>query len=448
MPPPLPGITEDFARFIAALAYDDLPRAVVERAKSALLDWAGAALVGSTSDSAWKLVGLLDELGGSPEATVVAQGRRYPALHAALANGAMAAVHEVDDAHHDCRIHPGLPVISAVLALAERQGTPGRRVIEAIVAGYEVTVRLAAALGVHHNDYWHSTGTAGAVGAAAASCKVLGLAAAPIAGALGLGATQAAGLIDGIEGRALAAKHFHGGKAAQNGILAALLASRDYLGSPTVIEGEWGFLRAFSRATLEERQAAVDGLGARWAILRNIFKPFACCLAAQPGVHAVLGLVTEHALGPDDIAAIDAAVHPSALYMTRNPDPRTPLQAKFSLPFCLAAAVVYRDLGVRVFDEPALGDARVRGLMARVRLEARDDLTRVQTRIDVRTRDDRTLRRIAERRSLSADEVEPKFRCLVDGLVKPHRADEIVEWIATLDARADLLPLGRLLGAQ
>lgn len=256
-----PEATRVLGRFVAGLRHDDLPVEVRERARLAILDWSGAALAGLDSDSARKLGGLVDELGGPAEATVVGRRARVPALHAALLNGVQAAVYEVDDVHLDCRVHPGLAVVSAAFALAEREGASGRRLIEAVVAGYEVLVRLTIALGVPHNDWWHSTGTAGAVGAAAAAARLLGLSSEQAAGALGLGATQGAGLIDGTEGKALAAKHFHGGKAAQNGIWAALLARRDYLGSRTALEGEWGFLRAFARGGEAERLALTGRLG-------------------------------------------------------------------------------------------------------------------------------------------------------------------------------------------
>lgn len=444
----LPPLTDRLAEFVEGLAFERIPGAVVHRAKTALLDFIGAAVIGSDSDSARKLRGLLEELGGAGEASVIGRSARAPAIWAPLANGAMAAVYEVDDVHEDCRIHPGLGVIPAALALAERERSPGTRLIEAIVAGYEVTVRLARAVGVEHNAYWHSTGTAGAVGAAAAACKVLGLPRRQIAGGLGLGATQAAGLIDGIEGRALAAKHFHGGKAAQNGVLAALLAARDYLGSETAIEGEWGFLRAFSRATADEQRAAGDGLGQDWKIMRNLFKPFACCLAAQPAVHAVLDLAAANGFDLAQVAAIDARVHPSAYYVVKNPDPATGLEAKFSLAFCVAAGLVYRDLGPATFSAAALADAGVRRLMHRVTLAQDPGLERVQTRVVIELASGRRLETVAVRRSLTEAEVEPKFRRLVDGLFTRDRADRVVRCVGALEAQPDVSALGSLISVD
>jgi 2-methylcitrate dehydratase PrpD len=442
-----PDATRVLGRFVASLRYDDLPQSVRERAKLAIFDWAGSALAGLDSDSARKVGGLVEELGGLPEATVIGRRARLPALHAALLNGVQAAVYEVDDVHLDCRVHPGLAVVSAAFALAEREGAHGRRLIEAVVAGYEVIVRLTIALGVPHNNWWHSTGTAGTVGAAAAAAKLLGLSAEQCAGALGLAASQGAGLIDGTEGKALAAKHFHGGKAAQNGIWAAMLARRDYLGSPTALEGEWGFLRAFAKGSDADRAALLDRLGEEWYILRTISKPFACCLSSHAGIHALLELVRTHDLKPDQVESVEAYTNPGSYYMIKNPDPRDELQAKFSLPFCLAAALVQRDVSHRAFDEKTLFDPTVRRMMARVSLETRQEIGRIQTLVRVRTRDGEVLEQMGERKSLDAQSVLEKFRALVKGVVSPARAEEINRAIAALDTQNDVRAVGALLAA-
>lgn len=443
-----PEATRVLGRFVASLRYDDLPDNVRERAKLAILDWAGSALAGLDSDSARKVGALVDELGGAPEATVVGRRARVPALHAALLNGVQAAVYEVDDVHLDCRVHPGLSVVSAAFALAEREGANGRRLIEAVVAGYEVIVRLTIALGVPHNNWWHSTGTAGTVGAAAAAAKLLGLSAEQSAGALGLGATQGAGLIDGTEGKALAAKHFHGGKAAQNGMWAALLARRDYLGSRTALEGEWGFLRAFAKGTDADRLALLDRLGEEWYILRTISKPYACCLSSHAGITALLDLVHEHDLKAEQVEAVEAYTNPGSYYMIKNPDPRDELQAKFSLPFCLATAVVNRDVSYRAFDEKTLFDPTVRGTMARVSLETRPEIGRIQTLIRVRTRDGKVLERMGLRKSLDAQSVLEKFRGLVKGVISAEQAERIPVTIAALDTQVDVREVGALLAAE
>jgi 2-methylcitrate dehydratase PrpD len=443
-----PEATRVLGKFVAGLRYEDLPLNVRERAKLAVLDWAGSALAGLDSDSARKVGALMEELGGAAESTVVGRSVRMPALHAALLNGVQAAIYEVDDVHLDCRVHPGLPVLSAAFALAERERASGKRLIEAVVAGYEAIVRLTIALGVPHNNWWHSTGTAGTVGATAAAAKLLGLSAEQAAGALGLGATQGAGLIDGTEGKALAAKHFHGGKAAQNGIWAALLARHDYLGSRTALEAEWGFLRAFAKGTDADRLALLDRLGEEWYILRTISKPYACCLSSHAGITALLDLVHEHDLKAEQVEAIEAYTNPGSYYMIRNPDPRDELQAKFSLPYCLATAIINRDVSYRAFDDKTLFDPAIRKTMARVSLETRPEIGRIQTLIRVRTRDGKVLERMGLRKSLDAQAVLEKYRTLVKGVISDELAERIQAAIAALDTEDDVRLVGALLGAE
>jgi len=308
-----------------------------------------------------------------------------------------------------------------------------------------VIVRLTIALGVPHNNWWHSTGTAGAVGATAAAAKILGLSAEEAAGAIGLGATQGAGLIDGTEGKALSAKHFHGGKAAQNGIWAALLARRGYFGSTTALEGEWGFLRAFAKGSDADRAVLLDRLGEEWYILRTISKPFACCLSSHAGIHALLELVREHDLKAEQVAAIEAHINPASYYMIKNPDPRDELQAKFSLPFCLGAAVVLRDVSYRAFDDKTIFDTTVRDVMQRVSLETSPQIGRIQTLVRVRTRDGRVLEHMGERKSLDAESVHRKFRDVVKGVISDERAENIQRAIAALDSQQDVRAIGALL---
>jgi 2-methylcitrate dehydratase PrpD len=265
---------------------------------------------------------------------------------------------------------------------------------------------------------------------------------------LGLGATQGAGLIDGTEGNALAAKHFHGGKAAQNGMWAALLARRDYLGSRTALEGEWGFLRAFAKGSDADRLALLDRLGEDWYILRTISKPFACCLSSHAGIHALLGLVRAHDLKPDQVHAVEAYTNPASYYMIKNPNPRDELQAKFSLPFCLAAAVVQRDVSYRAFDEKTLWDPTVRGVMQRVSLETRPEIGRIQTLVRVRTQNGQVLEHMGERKSLDAESVLVKFRDVVKDIITSERAERIQSAIAALDTQDDVRVVASLLAAE
>jgi len=255
-------------------------------------------------------------------------------------------------------------------------------------------------------------------------------------------------LIDGTEGKALGTKHFHGGKAAQNGIWAALLARQEYFGSRTALEAEWGFLRAFAKGTDADRLALLDRLGEEWYILRTISKPYACCLSSHAGITALLDLVREHDLTADQVQAVEAYTNPGSYYMIKNPDPRDELQAKFSLPYCLATAIINRDVSYRAFDDKTLFDPTIRSTMARVSLETRPEIGRIQTLIRVRTRDGKVLERMGLRKSLDAQAVLEKYRGLVKGVISEERAERIPSAIAALDTQDDVRAVGALLAAE
>ena len=235
-----PASTQALARRVAALAFDDLPRHVVEHAKACLLDWIGSAVCGSASPTAAITLRAVRRISGQGAATLVGRTPGASAFAAALYNGAVAAVDEIDDVHQDASLHPGIVVVPAALAAAEECHASGRRLLTALVAGYDVATRVARAAGLSHYAHWHTTGTCGTFGAAAAAGSVLGLGPSAMTMALGLAGTQAAGLWESLNGEATMAKHLHGGKAASSGVLAAFLARDGFRGSPSILEGRQG----------------------------------------------------------------------------------------------------------------------------------------------------------------------------------------------------------------
>ena len=243
-----PAATRLLARRAAALAFADLSRPVVEHAKACLLDWIGSAVCGSTSPTAAITHRAVRRISGQGPATLVGRSPGASAFAAALYNGAVSGVDEIDDVHQDASLHPGIVVVPAALAMAEEHGASGRHLLTALVAGYDVVVRVARAAGVSHYAHWHTTGTCGTFGAAAAAGSILGLDPAAMTMALGLAGTQAAGLWESLNGEATMAKHLHGGKAASSGLLAALLARDGFRGSSSILEGDKGFLAAASTA--------------------------------------------------------------------------------------------------------------------------------------------------------------------------------------------------------
>src|SRR5581483_9441487 len=290
-------MTEPLARRladeVAALRTASLDSVVIARANDFLRDYIGVTLGGAGEDSSAAIRTGLATLGTTGAATVLGTTDRLAPPHAALANGAAAHALEMDDTHQGGSIHLGTTMFPAALAAAELVPATGDRVLRAVVAGYEVAARLAMALGpaAHYGRGFHPTGTCGAFGAAVAAGVVLGLDRAGLAAALGIAGSQTAGSMEFLADGAWT-KRLHPGWAASAGLHAAALAAAGFRGPATIVEGRFGFLRAYSDAATA--LAAQDG----FELLRTSVKPHACCRYMQGPIDATLALARAHAVDP------------------------------------------------------------------------------------------------------------------------------------------------------
>ena len=360
------NVTRNLAAFLARFRYQDLPEAAVHEARRSVLDWLGCALAGSRHPTLGKLLPVLQALSGKPQATVFAHDLKLGLMEAALANGQMGHVLDYDDTHMGgVVLHASSPILAALLALAERGGFDGRALICAIVAGFEGGVRVGQSAPGHHDGGWHLTGTLGSIAAGAACARLLGLDAQQMTYALGIAATQAAGM---QQHRGTMCKSFHAGKAASNGLLAALLAQQGFDSSDEVVEGKRGFARIYSKVATPE--VVLDQLGTRWEITRNGHKPYACGVVLHPILDAMVALGETCALKPDEIAKVEVRAHEMAVRITGLGDPKTGLQSKFSIYHAAAVAYLDRGAGIAQFS-----DARA----------AAPDVTALRSKIEVTT---------------------------------------------------------------
>jgi 2-methylcitrate dehydratase PrpD len=354
------------ADFIKDICLENLPPAAVRAAKLAFLDWLGSVAAGGQREPSQKVLAVLRNQGGTPQATLLATGEKTSCLNAAMGNGLASHIVELDDVHRAAIIHAGAAVIPAALAAAEMTGAGGHQLLEAIVAGYEVAIRIGEAVTPSHYYFWHTTGTCGTFGAAAAAGKLLGLSREEMVWALGTAGTQAAGLWEFLLDGSMS-KHLHPGKAAQNGVLAALLAREGFTGAASIIEGERGFCRATAPAY--DLAKISEGLGSSpYKIEENSFKIHASCRHTHPSVDVVLQLAARHSTGPSDVADLTIRTYGTALSITANHQPDTVYAAKFSLPFCVALALVHGSCGLTDFTPEALADPDIRKLMSVVSL--------------------------------------------------------------------------------
>lgn len=345
---------------------------VIHHAKRAVIDWYAAFLPGSRVAPAVLLEQALAEELDRGRARL-ASGRRATLHAAALINGAASHSVEFDDIYRDAGYHPGSPVISAALAAAQTQGAGGDAFLRGVIVGYETSTRIGEAVMPSHYKFWHITGTVGCLGAAAAVATVLGCTREQFMNALGNAGTFAAGLQQAFRSQAMA-KPMHSAHAAEAGALAAMAAAKGVTGVHDILEGEVGFGAAMS--VKPDWSKATRGLGTDYHIVHVTFKNHGCCGHTFAPIDAVLHLVHEHRLTPGDIRKIRIATYKAGLDIVDNAKPEGAYQAKFSVQYTVAHAVVHGSVRLNAFLPERLGDANVKALMQRIECVADPELSK------------------------------------------------------------------------
>ena len=351
-----------FAEFTAGLRHQPVPESALHGARRCLVDWWGGTVAGAVEAPATVLVAALAPDGGA--ARVLPWGHGADMRTAALINGTAAHTVEVDDIYSPGLYHPGVAVIAAALAVADAEAASGADLLTAIVAGYEVSNRIAQAVNPAHYRLWHTTATVGFFGAAAAAACVMRLDAGRTAHALTTAASFAAGLRHAFSSDAMT-KPLHAGRAAEGGVLAAIGARHGLTGVPDMFEGERGFGVAMSEAVDWDR--AVAGLGSEWTIERITCKPYPCCGHSFAAIDATRAIMAG-GVAPGEIERVDVGTYRAGVEICRNTDPATPYEAKFSLPYCVALAALNRPVDLAAFAPEGLHDPELRAMMGRVEL--------------------------------------------------------------------------------
>ncbi|MFA0834708.1 MAG: MmgE/PrpD family protein [Methanobacterium formicicum] len=336
-------ITRDLAEFIDKTSYPDLPEAVVNQAKLCFLDFLGVSLRGSSSESA----GIVRNIISTGRESTVIGGDTATPLDAALANGVSAHCLDLDDGHRLAQLHPGACVIPAALALAESYHKNGKEFITAMVVGYQVAIKTGMILNPGHRQKgFHSTGTCGTLGAAAAAAKIMELDEEGISNALGLAGTQAAGLLESDHTGSMA-KHLHAGKAAQSGVLSALLAKDNFTGAHNILEGKEGLFKAMGKKKEENDSLKKYGTGKcshdEFEILRVYFKKYPVCRHLHSSLDAAISIMKNKNFKIADIQYITVETYEIAAGHN-NYHPHSVEGIRQSLPVSLALAIIKGDL--------------------------------------------------------------------------------------------------------
>jgi 2-methylcitrate dehydratase PrpD len=363
-------LTKTLCARLAAARFADLSAAAVHQGRRGVLDWIGCALAGSSHRTVGKLIDVLQAAGGRAQATVLGRNLKLGLLDAPLANGQMGHVLDFDDTHMGgVVLHASSPVLAALFALAERASVSGADLMLAYAVGFEAGVRAGWSAPGHHKGGWHLTGTLGSIAAAVAGGRLIGLDPQRLTYAMGIGATQAAGM---QQNRGTMCKSFHAGKAAANGVLAALLAERGFDSTQEIIEGRKGFSRIYSDVAAPQMLNA--DLDRGWLIEANGHKPYACGVVLHPLIDAVITLRNRERIDPAAVRAISLKVHPFVLAITDVVDPASGLQSKFSTLHSAAVALVDGAAGIAQYSDARARDPLVAALRAKVKAVADESL--------------------------------------------------------------------------
>jgi 2-methylcitrate dehydratase PrpD len=458
------GVTAAVVDFIVHASLDRVPNQAVVEAKRCLIDGFGVVLAGATVAGSAIVREYVSACGGVRESTVFGPAKLLAtAAQAALANGASGHAMDYDDTQLSSTpdrvfgllTHPTVPVLAASLAVSERLDASGRTFLEAFLTGFEVECKVAEAINPNHYLHgFHSTGTIGTFGAAASAAKLLKLTPAQTAHALGIAASMSSGIRVNFGSMT---KPLHAGRASENGVTAAELAARGFTAGDNALDGEWGFFQVLGGGADVPR--IVPALGNPLSIVQPgiSVKPYPCGSLGHPTMDAMLKLVTDHDVKPDQVARIRVRAGSNILNPLRYKTANTELEAKFCLPFMMASIALRRRAGIREFTDEFVASAPVQAMMARVdtvfdpQIEARG-FDKMRSIVELDTVDGRKLSQASDdryrggpERPFTRAELHDKFSDCAGLLLSADRIRQALELIESVDQLKSIRELTRAL---
>ena len=451
-------ITAELSAFTAGIRLDALPPEVVSRARFLVLDLVGNIVrARHDAESTASFVAAARAMGmAAGNNGVFGDAARYTPAGAAFLNGALAHSLDFDDTHAAGSLHPGAPVIPAALAAGEMVGASGADVLAGIIAGYEITCRIALALpaGEHYDRGFHPTATCGAFGAAAAAARVFGLDADGVASALGTVLSQCAGSLQFLVNGAWT-KRSQVGWAACNGLMAATLVREGFKGASEALEGRHGFLRAYAPNPKPER--AVEDLGTVFELMKTAVKPYPSCRYGHAGIDAALALRAANDIKPQEITAVRLGLPRSGMMLIGNPpdkkaDPHNVVDGQFSGPFVISSALATGAMGWDSYG--LLQDPTVRGLLPKVTCEFDPEIeaefpTNMSGKLTIDARGQSFSQKVVVPKGepanfLTENELRAKFAGLADAVLGAERAAKLADAVLAIDTTQDVSSLARL----
>jgi 2-methylcitrate dehydratase PrpD len=437
--------TKALASYVVASRLEDVPQDVRHEARRAIVNYVGCAVGGSAHSAVDIAIRALGPFSGPASANILGRTERLDPLHASLMNGISSHVYDYDDTTPKNYSHPSSPVASALFAYASSNRVRGREFMESFILGFEAESRVANTVYPAHYDVgWHITGTAGVFGAATAIGKLLGLSVQEMVWAIGLAATQAAGLREmfGSMGKA-----FHPGRSAQNGYAAALLAQSGFTAGEHGIEGPRGF--ASVQAATFDLSKVTTRLGVDFDLRENTYKPFPCGIVNHPTIDGCIQIHNEFQPVPESIRAVRLRVAPLVLDLCNQQNITRGLQGKFSVYHGAAVGLVRGKAGILEYTDEAVNDPQIKRVRESATAAGDASITADQAHVEVELADGRTLSRFVEqslgnlRRPLTDRQLDAKFRDQAVLALPAAQVDRLIDLCWKIDDLDDVSELIR-----
>jgi 2-methylcitrate dehydratase PrpD len=444
-----PGATAQLAAFATDLDYSAIPSHVIQRAKDCLLDSLAAGLYGYSKLWSRIVTDLAQELSGEGSSSVLGEKQKLPAPHAALANGTMIHGFELDSVRQPgAGVHPGATVVPAVLAVGEEHHANGRKILTALIAGCEVIFRIGLAIGhgVEKRGF-HAPALTGTFGAAIAVGKILGLSTEETTHALGIAGSFSSGLLEFSRAKGGGmVKRLHMGRAAEGGVLAAMLASKGFTGPESVLEGKFGFCSAYSDNP--ELNKLTVGLGRDFETLNICIKRYPCHIYAQAPIEALTGLTQDH---PFDVSEVDKIIIAGEEKLKTHHsiyEPKDVMAAQYSVPYSVSLALFFNPEDPQNFSEKNLHDAKILKMARKIDLQVDDEINQMKesraARVVVRLKSGLELKREVlhfkgtPQNPLEPEELHSKFEILAAAILSPKKVGQIIDKVKHFEELEDV----------
>jgi 2-methylcitrate dehydratase PrpD len=465
--PKAPGLTEYVGKFVASTKYEDIPGEVIELGKKSILDGLGLALAGSRAQTGTICLDYLEHLGiCDGKSVIIGSSKKTSPRFAAFVNGVSIHADDFDDTQlsaakdrvYGLLVHPTVPVLPAILAVAEGRTISGKEFMLAYHLGVEVECKIAEAISPrHYQDGFHSTGTCGPFGSAAACAKLLQFDLSKIRNTFGLAASQSGGLRENF---GTMTKPFQAGHAAESGLLSAELVSLGWTAAEQILEADRGFFHAFGGSF--DPQAIMDRLGKPWTFASPgiSLKPYPSGSLCHPAMTELARLIGVHKLQSAQVEKLDVGANHQMTTTLLHHRPKTGLEAKFSMEFCMAILLLRGKAGLNEFSDPVVQSADVQEMIGRVNFYVDPEaekagFDKMTSLLRIHLRDGQVITGRADFAKgspaypMSFNEAAAKFRGCAEFAEWPkQKTEKLITYVKTLDSIRDLSALSPLLSAE